>query len=114
MDTLFDVIPESNDVITTRAIKKAGDNADPTWFKEALDAVKHCALTLGEFTTDDVWEVLTNRNIDATREPRALGAVIRNAKSLKLIVPTGNYRRSNRPECHMNPKMIWRATGVRP
>ena len=110
--SLFDVIVEEPVVettsqVTARAVNRSGDNANPLWKNEVRHAIAYCIRNLGEFTSDDVWAYLKNNGTATTAEPRALGSLIREAKADGLIVATGKYRQSNRPECHQNPKMIW-------
>jgi len=82
----------------------AGAPAD--WKAAALDAVRHLARMLPEFTTDDVWVRLRG---NAPAEPRALGAVMQHARALGLIEPTDRIRTSARPECHARPVRVWRS-----
>jgi hypothetical protein len=91
------------------AIARVGSNADPGWVRSALDAVRSIALTRSRFTTDDVWELLERRGVQATHEPRALGAVIRMASKKGIIRSTGEYVKSKRVECHSRPVMVWEA-----
>jgi len=110
--SLFDVIVEEPVVettsqITARAVNRSWENANPLWKNEVRQAIAYCIRNLGEFTSDDVWSYLKDNGTATTAEPRALGSLIREAKADGLIIATGRYRQSNRPECHQNPKMIW-------
>jgi hypothetical protein len=49
------------------------------------------------------------RGHDAPHEPRALGALMREAARNGLIEATDRVRPSERPQCHMNPKRVWRS-----
>jgi len=111
--SLFDILWENTkmfadtvEMATAEAIERADEHADPEWKEQARRAIERAAA-LGEFTTDDVW--LQLEGVEAPHEPRALGALIREARKNGLIVATGRYRKSSRVECHGNPKMIWRA-----
>lgn len=86
----------------TEAITRSGDNADPEWFAEALRIVCQLAVVLPDFTADAVWE-----RLGTTREPRALGAVMRQAAASGVIVKTDRVRPSRRVECHGRPMAVW-------
>ena len=60
------------------------------------------------FSTDNLWDDLP-ADI-TTREPRAMGAVMRRAANLGLITNTGTFEKSHRPECHRRPVALWRRT----
>jgi hypothetical protein len=72
------------------------------WVEAALDAVKYVAETAREFTSDDLWDHITQ-----PREPRALGAVMRNAQKLGYIKATDRWTPSERVECHGRPVRVW-------
>jgi len=93
--------------ITDQAVQQVGDNAEPAWFQSALDTVKILAERKEPFTTDDVWDLLKTRQTTETHEPRAMGAVMRQAKSIGLVAPTSEYRLSRRIECHQRPIRVW-------
>jgi hypothetical protein len=82
-------------------------NADLNWMAAAHTAVALLAMNCDEFTTDEMWAAL--REVDATHEPRAMGAVMRAAARHGLIVKTDRVRNSVRPECHARPVAIWRS-----
>lgn len=87
------------------AVERVGTNADDEWKRRALDAVRVLAESGQNFTSDDVWA-----RVGSPREPRALGAVMRDAQRRELCVPTPDYRPSARPECHARPVRVWRGT----
>ena len=95
------------------AINRVERNADADWLDYAYKAVKYLAENRDEFTTDDVWLVLADWGY-SVREPRALGAVMRRAAKNDLIQATTRYKKSNRKECHRNPKMVWITQLVQP
>lgn len=90
------------------AIQQADHHADQRWKQAALETVRRLAEQLDEFTTDEIWAVLDGLNVD-THEPRALGAVIRQASRKGWITKTGRTRQSQRPECHARDIAIWRS-----
>lgn len=87
------------------AVARVGAHAVESWLDDAYDAVVSVASRRVPFTTDDVWEVLGY----GTREPRALGAVMRRAFKAGVIVPLNEWRPSDRPQAHRNPKRLWMA-----
>jgi hypothetical protein len=80
--------------------------ADPEWKEQVRRAIWHLATTIGrrhhspnptgEFTTDDVWDLLERRGIAAPTEPRAIGPVIAKALRAKAIEDTGRMAKSVR------------------
>lgn len=96
------------DLITDEAVQRAEDHADKNWLRSAYEMVELLASRGKPFTTDDVWDLLIEHAVPGTPEPRAMGAVIRQAQSRKLIIATSEYRLSKRIECHKNPKRVWK------
>ena len=105
--SLFDVpsAVEARD----KAIEQVEANANPDWKKHAYTAIEHLARMRPQFTTDDVWQYMADRDIVAPHEPRALGAIMVAAAKAGLIAPTDRYTPSARPECHRRPIKIWRS-----
>lgn len=101
MTRCYDIEPTAQQA-ATEAITRAGDNADPEWFAEALRIVCQLAVVYPEFTTDSVWE-----RLGTTREPRALGAVMRQAAASGVIAKTDRVRPSTRVKCHGRPVAVW-------
>ena len=99
--------PSLLDLVTDKAIQAAGDHADPGWTANTLKVVRHLAQRGRSFTTDDVWAFLEVTGHAQVREPRAMGAVMRDARNRRIIRSTGTYRKSTRTECHGRPVMIW-------
>lgn len=95
------------DAVTNEAIERAGNHADLDWKIEARFALEACIAAYEYLTTDDVWQLLDERGVHSTHEPRAMGALIREQQKLRRITPTGRYKKSSRIECHNRPVMIW-------
>jgi hypothetical protein len=89
------------------AIERVDKNADPQWKIDMLEAVKSVAARLVKFTSDDVWEELANKSDSETHEPRALGAIMKKAASLGIVVGTSEYQPSKRVACHARPVRVW-------
>jgi len=86
-------------------IEQAASNAADGWCDAALHAVRRVAARQHTFTTDEVWSELQHD----THEHRALGAVMRRARSLGLCEPSGEYRTSVREVAHGRPVRVWRS-----
>ena len=107
MDILAEYETEQAEAARDEAIARVEHNADRNWMVAAQTAVAFLAMTCDEFTTDEMWEAL--REVDATHEPRAMGAVMRAAARRGLVVKTDRVRNSVRPECHARPVAVWRS-----
>jgi hypothetical protein len=92
-----------------KAINAAERGAPITWVTPAEIAIAYLAKTREHFTTDDVWEHLHQRGHEFPHEPRAMGALMRNAARAGLITATDRVTPSQRPECHRRPIRIWRS-----
>jgi hypothetical protein len=75
--------------------------------QRAVQAVLQVAQRELEFTSDDVWFELGAGSGDA--EPRAMGAVMRNAGQLGYCEPINAWRLSRRAACHRRPVRVWRS-----
>jgi hypothetical protein len=100
MATLFDA-EEARD----EAIARVEANAPERWLQRAHDTVQLIALARFDFTTDHVWDALGD---DRPAEPRALGAVMKAMARDGKIRATGEYRKSERADCHARPVAVWR------
>jgi len=93
-----------------KAIAQVATNTDPTWATETMLIIKQIATNTFDFTTDDIWQALSETSLPTPHEPRALGALMIAAQRAGLIAPTDRYRQSQRPECHARPIRVWQAT----
>lgn len=99
---------QQGEVLTDEAVALVDAHAQPQWKQAAYEAVETLASRQVDLTTDDVWHFLRLHGLaDGTHEKRAMGAVMRRAQSAGIIKATDNFRRSERPECHRNPKQVW-------
>lgn len=90
---------------TNEAINRSYTGATIHWLVKAEHVIIELAKTKLPFTTDAVWHKLGEHN--TTREPRALGGVMRKLANDKVIITTGNYQKSVRKECHRRPLAVW-------
>ena len=93
------------------AVTRVGDHADVEWVAHILDVIYCLAVARDTMTTDDIWE--TVGEVAATHEPRALGAVMRQAARLGYVKASDTYTPSARPACHARPVRVW-ASLIRP
>lgn len=62
---------------------------EPDWAMMADDVVMTLALAGEPFSSDDVWEALSDLEVTAPREPRAMGPVMRRMIVANVITATG-------------------------
>jgi hypothetical protein len=84
-------------------IQKAGDAANDAWKTLALQWVIWLASNRPTFTSDDIWAC----GVPKPREPRALGAVFREASKMGMIEPVG-YQQTAQVSRHRAPIRVWR------
>lgn len=101
--TLFDAVESGQ--ARDEALVRAERNADAEWKAAALDAVRRTALESAYFTADDVWQKLTAR----PHEPRAMGAIMRQASLLEWIAPTDTFRPTAKISQHRQPIRVWKS-----
>lgn len=80
------------------------------FFDAAMEAIKSVAAKQDTFIIDDVWAVMPPTYVT---DKRAMGAAITRARASKMIAPTGIYRSSAQPQCHANPRQVWKSLLMR-
>lgn len=91
------------------SINKAYLHADSEWKDVAFRAVEWLAKTHSRFTTDDIHKAMEKYYPNVTtHEPRALGAIMRQARAAGIIVPTNEHIPSQREAAHKRPIRVWR------
>jgi hypothetical protein len=98
----------------TKTAKQRRDQAldaieqhSPAQFLFAADkAIRKTARQFTAFIIDDVWKNMPDVRAD---DNRAMGAAIRRAVREGVIVATDDYRPSEQPQCHANPRRIWQS-----
>lgn len=93
--------------LADEAIERARSAADPDWYQAAVSAVVMCSEIGVPFTADDVWARIPSHL--RTKEPRALGSVMRALAERGVIEATGGWRESSRPQAHGRPMRVWRS-----
>jgi len=92
------------------AISAVRKHAHEQWKKDAFTAVIAVALKHDEFTTDRVWKKLAEDCPDSyTHEPRAMGAIMRDAGKEEICIRTNRVEDSARVSCHLRPLAVWRS-----
>lgn len=99
--------PPTGDELRDKALAQVERAADDAWKEAAHEAGLRVAGRMYELTTDDVWEEMRGTEA-STHENRAMGAVMQRLRREGVIAPTDRHRKSVRPECHSNPKRVWR------
>lgn len=92
--------------IKQQGMEAAYQYADVDWRRIASEAVRECALTMPEFTPDDVWEIIFKSGI-TTHENRAFGSIMQSAARAGMIKKTGRYIESRRKNQHKAPLTQW-------
>ena len=82
--------------------------ADSQWKKEVETAIQKIVRIRETFTTDDVWAAMPEGIRDDV-EPRAMGAMMRNAAKSGLCVALSQWKPSVRVCCHRRPLRVWRS-----
>ena len=91
-----------------RAIEQVALNTDSRWRLAALSAVWRIADCSDVLTTDSVWCLLADSEWSHLPiEPRAMGAIMREAQRRGWIVPTADWKASVRVVNHARPIRIW-------
>jgi hypothetical protein len=102
---LLDIIAATE--AKNQAIATVATNADQTWLTACYNVIVQIATTTDTFTTDTIWQALENAALPTPHEPRAIGAVLRQAAANGLIRATDTYRPSARVACHARPIRVW-------
>lgn len=87
----------------TEGMTRAEMAADEAWRDRAVLTVRDLALSLDEFTSDDVW----GSGLEKPREPRVLGSVMEEAAKRGWIRRTGRSVPSAQVSRHNAPVAVW-------
>ena len=77
---------------------------NPVQIRKAIELIRFLAPKLADFTTDDLFPCPSEAGFT---DPRAIGAIMRKAQRLGLIIPTDRVRNSSQTSCHSRPKRVW-------
>lgn len=89
------------------AVRRVQDAAELSWLARAQEAISECAASMETFTVDDVQARMVGT--PPPREGRAMGAAMVWARRNGIIESTGDYKPSVQPQCHANPRQVWRS-----
>lgn len=107
--TLFDT-PADIEEATNDGIDAAAQHANAEWKTAVLGGISWIAQRMPEFTSDHVHQYMAKHHPDLeTHDTRAIGGIMRIAKTQGWIEPTGRYEKSRRKEAHSNPKAVWKS-----
>jgi hypothetical protein len=84
------------------------ENADPQWREFANAAVRFSAQERQEITTDDVWDLVENFDVE-THENRAIGPVMRGAAKAGIIERTDRTITTRRNSRNRGDVRVWRS-----
>jgi hypothetical protein len=85
------------------ALRRVEEHADPGWNERAFAALSAYLRTHPSFFCDDLWSA----GLDRPHDSRALGPVIVRASKAKLMVQTGEYRKSVASNLSIKP--VWKS-----
>ena len=104
---LFDA--QAAEAALNDAVERVERATDAEWLKAAQAALRLVAEHRETFTTDALHAILARWGIDAPREPRALGAIMRWGKSQGICQPTHMTSRCIRVACHRRDLRVWKS-----
>lgn len=107
--TIFDQVER----LKQGGIEAAYQYADMDWKKIAADAVRKCAQTMPEFSSDDVWALINKTGV-TTHENRAFGAIMQSASRAGMIKATNTIMPSKRPKLHGSLTRVWQSLIYQP
>ena len=93
------------------AIEKGYEHSDARWRELAFDAVHEICLTMETFTADDIRRITEKFQVQ-THDTRAMGGVMRAAKTKGWCEPSGQFRTSDFTHGHL--QHIWRSKIYKP
>jgi hypothetical protein len=105
---IFEAIQQSE---ADEAIHRAGDAQERKvdgWHDQAIELLKQYSHTVEDFLTEDFRVWAEEKGLPEPEEPRAYGSLIRRAKTMNLIEPTGQFRRTVISKSHGRPMMVWK------
>ena len=98
---------EHAEALRDEAMDAVENGAGPEWNAEADAFIEATAEEMEFFAADDVWAAGLS---PAPNDSRAIGpALTRAAEEYKIIVSTGEYRKSRIPKHHAKPLTIWKS-----
>ncbi len=88
------------------ALEQVQQHANDDWYDAALRFLYDLCLSREAITSDDLWKQL-ECTLYRTHEPRALGAVFREAAKEGWLRKTDRVINTTRPESHHRPIRVW-------
>ena len=103
--SLFD--PAAAREARDEAMARVDGHAPDDWKGVADAGIEYLARSRAEFTTDDVWQYLAERDVPMPPEPRALGPRMLAAARRSVVFRTDRVVTCKRPERHGAPIRVW-------
>lgn len=97
----------SGEAARDAAIDRVKAAAPLPWVRTALAVVRQVASRGEAFTADEVWVRLEDMDVGPPPEPRAMGAVFRQAVREGYVVATDRVRPTGRVRAHRRPVRVW-------
>ena len=94
---------------TDTAIDTAEAGANAEWKRACMTAIRSACTRWDKFTSEDINDLLDGTGVH-TREPRAMGAMMRKAQYEGLCVPTSEFIPSHRTKSNSYSKRVWQST----
>lgn len=93
---------------TAEAVAAAGNAADKDWKTAANEALRFVAERQETLTSKDVFDEL-DKTTFTTRENRAMGSIMAEAKKLGIITPTNLCEDIVRSSGHKGVARVWKS-----
>jgi hypothetical protein len=93
--------------ITARdeAVANAEAGSPPDWAHDAVELIRFLAERFPYIVSDDLWA----SGLPEPPESRALGAVMRNGKTMGYIEPTSMFVNTHQASRHHAPVRVWKS-----
>lgn len=102
-------VPKSGRELRDEGIERAIKHAGSDWKSRALEIVWMTARKHDIFTADDYHRIARHLRFERPPDGRAWGAVLIKAKKNGWISPTGDQKKSTRPEVHRGWMPVYRS-----
>lgn len=102
--------PASGRARRDTALEQLTAAANQRFLDRALEAIRRLAARGDPFIVDDVWTEMaaTGGPSPSPTDNRAMGAALVVARRNRWIAATATFRASAQPQCHANPRRVWR------
>ena len=105
--SIFD--PVQGEILRERAIRQVDKNADADAKAELLKIGRYVAGQRSLFTTDAIRYIYEKQGTTTMREPRLLGAIMRQLHKEGVCEPTATIHQSTWAKNHRRPLRVWKS-----